>query len=229
VLGLILALLLAAPAAALCDGVTDDTAAIQAAIHANTPLPAGDCVVSGTLSVANGERLAGQPGVMRTRLRPTAALVSGIVVLAHADATIVGRPSLADFTIMPLPDGAAGYAGILVLGDNGPVDLFLIENVRVENLSRYTHAFLCGRVASSHMRFSQFWNYAGFALSFTPECSNWTLDAVEAHGLDPTGQSSAILLYGSGQNTYLGGNVGYRTAPVWGSGLTFYGTTVYPE
>jgi len=192
----------------------DDTALVQAAINTSTPLEARTYTISRTLTVSNGQALIGR-GLMATILQPTLDLIGQPVVEMMADATIVGRPQLRDFSVNPLPAGAAGYLGIYAHGVNGPVDLFLIQGVRIENGSKYVLSFVCQNVVSSRMDFSQFWNYQ--PNTFTAAwlgCSDWTITGSEFHMMAPSPPGGAIWSWeGSHMIRFFGGNVSLWPGP----------------
>ena len=222
---------LTSPAWALCDGVTDDTLAIQAAVRARTPLPEGTCVISNTIEAWNDGSLIGAPG-LRTHLQPTLAMIGYTGIWVHATNTRVDRPVVRDIVLNPLPAGGVGAVGLYLSGDEPEgVDLFTIEHVRVENSGHwFPHAFACYRVDSTRIRDTQFWNYLpqtaamGFYL-----CSDWDLFGNEAHTPAPGG--NGIASFGSSTLRFWGGNIGLGAggSAVLGPGVTLNGTTVYVE
>src|SRR5258708_4165930 len=102
--------------AALCDGVGDDTTAIQGQIVSRTPLPAGTCRISSTLTIGSGQALIGQ-GAPITVLQATDALVSHDIVVMTSGAAWA-RPMIQGVAILG-STGGANHIGLWATGPSG--------------------------------------------------------------------------------------------------------------
>lgn len=121
---------MAPPYGAKGDGVTDDTAAIQAAIAASAPggtvyFPAGTYVISSALTVSGSTRLTGD-GVGAAAIQQTSATANGIVgsnisALVISDLLLYG------------PSSGTGVGVSLTLTGSSPTSYVSLRNVRVRH------------------------------------------------------------------------------------------------
>jgi hypothetical protein len=128
---------------ALVDGVTDDTAAINAAVAAAVPsggvvVITGNTVVSGTITVSGGVTLAGKVSNHTNATTITSSATSGPVIQITERSCTVRDLHIAATTARRAASTATGH-GILAAGPDVPkasapfLSRLLVENVSIQD------------------------------------------------------------------------------------------------
>lgn len=109
------------------NGVTDDTAAIQAAINAagTIYIPAGTYVISAALTVSANTRLMGA-GVNATTIKQTSTAVNGIA------GSNISALTIADLLVYG-PSSGSGIGIALTLTGSTPTSYVCLRNVRIRH------------------------------------------------------------------------------------------------
>ena len=187
-----------APAEALCDGVTDDSATIQAGFPGNVKLPVGRCLIGTPLILSQGSTLEGS-GVDATILLGITPdmdllIITGTSRVAHLN---LGQSGL------PWP--VRLHRGLTI---TGPIDRILIDDIYVSG--HFTDsAFRCdGGAASSTIRASRFWTWGEAAVTgYFLQCADWVIEGSEFHNVGAPSPSDALLLWQASSLRFYGGNI----------------------